>query len=343
VQFEVDGTDIGSPVAFSSGSAVSIGVPSLSAGPHVITAVYSGDGNFVNQSAVLNETVGQAPLTITGDNQTKLYGAALPTLTASYSGFVNGDTVASLTTPPALATTATAASHAGSYDITASGASDPNYLISYLPGTLAVTPAPLTITADNKTMTYGGTMPTLTVSYDGLVNGDTPTAFRTSPNIAPTVNTVPATSHAGTYAITASGAADADYAIAYVAGTLTISPAPLTITATNQTMVYGGPLPTLMASYSGLVNGDTPGSLTTPPGLSTTTATASSPVGTYAVTASGAVDPDYRINYVPGTLTITPAPLTVTDNQTQLYGIAVALSPTYTGFVPGPELQHRRD
>ena len=39
------------------------------------------------------------PLTITADNQTKVYGAALPTLTASYSGFVNGDTAASLTTP----------------------------------------------------------------------------------------------------------------------------------------------------------------------------------------------------------------------------------------------------
>ena len=38
-----------------------------------------------------------APLTITANNQSKVYGAALPTLTASYSGFVNGDTSASLT------------------------------------------------------------------------------------------------------------------------------------------------------------------------------------------------------------------------------------------------------
>ena len=52
-----------------------------------------------------------AALTITANNQTKVYGAALPTLTASYSGFVNGDTSASLTTQPTLTTTATAASH----------------------------------------------------------------------------------------------------------------------------------------------------------------------------------------------------------------------------------------
>ena len=71
-------------------------------------------------------TVTPAALTITADNQTKVYGAALPTLTASYSGFVNGDTSASLTTQPTLSTTATASSHvAGSpYTITASGAVD---------------------------------------------------------------------------------------------------------------------------------------------------------------------------------------------------------------------------
>ena len=54
------------------------------------------------------------PLTITADNQSAVYGATLPTLTASYSGFVNGDTSASLTTAPTLSTTATAASHVGS-------------------------------------------------------------------------------------------------------------------------------------------------------------------------------------------------------------------------------------
>ncbi len=78
-------------------------------------------------------------MTITADNQTKVYGAALPTLTASYSGLVNGDTPASLTTPPTLTTTATASSVAGSpYPITASAAVDPDYAITYVPGILNV-------------------------------------------------------------------------------------------------------------------------------------------------------------------------------------------------------------
>ena len=91
------------------------------------------------------------------------------------------------------------------------------------------------------------------------------------------------------------GAVDTDYTISYVAGTLTVTPAPLTITADNQTKVYGAALPTLTASYTGFVNGDTSASLTTQPTLSTT-ATASSHVRQpYAITASGAVDSDYTI------------------------------------------------
>ena len=56
-------------------------------------------------------------------------------MTASYTGFVNGDTAASLDTLPTLTTTATAASGIGSlYTITASGAVDADYTISYVGG-----------------------------------------------------------------------------------------------------------------------------------------------------------------------------------------------------------------
>ena len=84
-------------------------------------------------------------MTITADNQTKVYGAVLPALTASYTGFVNGDTSASLTTQPTLATTATASSHVSGnpYAITASGAADPDYSITYVAGTFTVTTAAL--------------------------------------------------------------------------------------------------------------------------------------------------------------------------------------------------------
>ena len=172
---------------------------------------------------------------------------------ASYSGFVNGDTSASLTTAPTLSTSASEARRVGSYAITATGAVDADYTISYIAGTLTVTPAALTITADNQSKGYGAALPALTAKYSGFVNGDTSASLTTPPTLSTSAT---AASHVGSYAITASGAVDADYAISYVAGSLTVTPAALTITADNQATVYGATLPTLTASYSGFVNGE---------------------------------------------------------------------------------------
>ena len=60
---------------------------------------------------------------------------------ASYDGFVNGDTPLSLATLPVLSTTATSSSPPGDYPITASGAADPNYNITYVAGLLHVAAA----------------------------------------------------------------------------------------------------------------------------------------------------------------------------------------------------------
>src|SRR5262249_2401985 len=155
-----------------------------------------------------------AALTITVNNQTKAYGAALPALTVTYTGFVNGDTSACLTTPPTLTTTATAASHvAGNpYAITADGAASSDYTISYVAGTLTGTPAPLPIRADDQTKVYGAVLPDLTASYDGFVNGDTPASLTTLPTQTTTA-TAGSDVIAGGYPVVPGGAVDLDYTI----------------------------------------------------------------------------------------------------------------------------------
>ena len=249
--------------------------------------------------------------------------------TASYSGFVNGDTAASLTTPVTLGTTASASSPVGAYAITASGAVDTNYTITEVSGTLTVTPAALTITASNAAKVYGAALPAFTASYNGFVNGDTAASLTTPVALGTTASP---SSPVGAYAITASGAADANYSITEVSGTLNVTPAALTITASNAAKVYGAALPGFTAGYSGFVNGDTAASLTTPVTLGTT-ATASSPVGVYPITASGAVDANYTIPQVSGTLTVTTAPLTVTANDaSRSFGAA---NPAFTGTIAG--------
>ena len=322
------------PASLTTQPAVTNAATSAShVGSYSLTASGAADPDYTISYVAGTDTVTAAPLTISANDQTKVYGAALPPLTAGYSGFVNGDTAASLETQPTLATTATAASHVGSYSLTASGAADSDYSISYVAGTLDVTAAPLIITANDQSGVYGTTLPPLTAGYSGFVNGDTAASLETQPTLATTAT---AASHVGSYSITASGAADSDYSISYVAGTLDVTAAPLIITANDQSGVYGTTPATPTLSYSGFVNGDTPASLTTQPAV-TNAATSASHVGSYSLTASGAADPDYTISYVAGTDTVTAAPLTISANdQTKVYGAALPpLTAGYSGFVNG--------
>src|SRR5207244_4074691 len=204
----------------------------------------------------------------------------------------------------------------GTYPITASDAVSSNYAISYVSGTLTVTAATLTITANNETRAYGATNPALTVNYIGFVNGDTAASLAIPPSVTTTATTA---SGAGVCPnpTTAAVAASSNYAISYVSGTLTVTAATLTVTATNEARAYGAANPALTVSYSGFVNGDTAASLATPPAVSTTATTASG-VATYPITASGAISANYAISYANGSLTVTPAALTVTaDDQTK--------------------------
>src|SRR5262249_33319835 len=120
-----------------------------------------------------NLTITPAPLTVTTDNLSKVYGAALPGLSYTASGLVNGDPPSILTGSPATA--ATASSGVGAYPITrGSLAAGANYAVSFTGGTLTVTPAPLTARADAVSKVYGAAVPALPYSVTGLVNGDTP-------------------------------------------------------------------------------------------------------------------------------------------------------------------------
>ncbi|HEY6167304.1 MAG TPA: right-handed parallel beta-helix repeat-containing protein, partial [Verrucomicrobiae bacterium] len=98
--------------------------------------------NTVMASVLIN--VSLSPLTITANNVSVPQGTAFPALTASFSGFVNGDTVASLDSPLSLTTTGNAGSAPGTYPIVASGAADANYNITFVNGTLTITGAGLT-------------------------------------------------------------------------------------------------------------------------------------------------------------------------------------------------------
>ena len=248
----------------SSGLPVTFKVlsgPALVAGGNVLTitgagvvsveADQGGDTNHQAAPAVVQSfNVKPATLTFTADDQVMTYGGTLPTLTGHVtSGFVNGDTLDSLTVQPTLST-AGANSHVGFYAIDASGAVAPNYTFIYVSGTVTITPASLTITADHQSMVVGSAvLPPLTASYSGLVNGDTPAALTIAPTLSTTTTSA---SPIGFYDITAGGAADPDYVISYVDGTLNVAlEAPATVITTSAATLAFSQSVTFTATVSG--------------------------------------------------------------------------------------------
>src|SRR5262249_7102529 len=128
------------------------------------------------------------------------------------------------------ATFSTSTLTAGMHTITANYSGSGTLLPSSGTFSQTVNPAALTITADSKAKVSGSATPPLPPPYSGFDNGNPPASHTTQPTVSPTAT---AASHvAGSpYAITASGAVDSNYSISCVAGTLTVTPAALTITA----------------------------------------------------------------------------------------------------------------
>ena len=100
-------------------------------------------------------------------------------------------------------------------------------------------------------------IPRLGVSYSGLVNGETLSVLGGTISVAD--SDAATTTAVGSYVgvITASGQTSNNYTITYVAANLTVTPAPLTITANGVSRVYGASDPAFGVSYSGFVNGQT--------------------------------------------------------------------------------------
>jgi hypothetical protein len=300
----------------------SVAVAHANVGDYPITChgTDGGPNYVVDQTPVGNLTVGAAALTITGDNQSRAYGVANPTLTYATSGLVGSD---KLTSPAAC--TVTGDTKVGKFPIVCSGAdAGSNYSIGYVNGTLNVVPAVATITADSTSAVYGKPTPAFTSTTTGLVPGD-------SLNTNPTCDVDSPHTAAATYVLACSGADAGDnYTIEYVAGSYTVTKAPGVVTPDPQTKVYGSDDPAFTYSVSGLQPGE---SLATEPVCSV--AGAHGNVASYDIACSGA---DGGNNYTvdqsaTAPLKVTPKAVTVTpNNQSTTYGDA---DPTFTYTVSG--------
>jgi hypothetical protein len=281
-------------------------------------------GTYSGASGTVSDSITPATLTITpAAGQSKVYGAPVPVLTYTASGFVNGDSAGLL--GGRLATTATAASPVGSYPITLGTLSaGHNYtvVLAASPPTFAVTPATLTIApAAGQSKAYSAPVPVLAYTASGLVNNDPPSTVTGA-----LATTATAASPVGSYAFTlGSLSAGGNYTVALAANppTFAVTPAALTVTANDATKIQGEANPAFTVSYSGFVLGEGPGVLGGTLTFSTP-ATASSPAGSYAVTPAGLTSGNYAITFVSGTLTVISYSQATTNLQAQVDAAGLA-------------------
>ncbi len=125
------------------------------AGTYTVYYKIIGDANhndFTPSPNTISVTINKAALTVTADNKAVTCGEAAPAYTASYSGFVGGETEAVLGGTLAFACGYTTTSAAGDYTITPSGLTSDNYTITFQTGTLTATAAaPVVVTIDVPT------------------------------------------------------------------------------------------------------------------------------------------------------------------------------------------------
>ena len=285
--------------------------------------------NYTGVASALTANITAAPLTITADNDTKVYGgvksygAAAATFTST--GLVNSETIGSVTLSASGGTAAT--DKVGTYDLTPSAATGgtftpANYAISYVNGTLTVGPRAVTVAG---TRAYDGTTGAgaAGLSVTNAVGADLVSVASGSGVLA--------SANAGSRTLTGTGTLalgndpDGNYTLTGASGTVTITRVALTLTADAKNRAYGASNPTATHTLTGFVNGETEAGLRalSPAALSGTptltyavTATAAAAANsTHAITAAAGTLAADNYTFTAGTdgvLTITAAPLTGT-------------------------------
>jgi filamentous hemagglutinin family protein len=344
-----DGTTSASGAVTASGLLDSDQFVDLSAAfpnPNVGSYTLSVDGITVNYGGGITHnyyytvglssatgTITPAPLTITANNVSTEYGTTPVALTGfTPTGLVNGEAITSVTETDA---NNIAGKDAGTYtnsivitsgsEVGGNGFLASNYSITLNPGTLTITPSssPVVITANNVSTEYGTTPVALTgFSVTGLVAGNTLTsvtetdAFNVAAQDAGTyANSIIASNPVGNFK------ASNYTTVNFVNGNLTITPSssPVTITANNVSAEYGTtPVALTGFSVTGLVAGNTLTSVTETDAFNV----AAQDAGAYtnSIIPSGPTTGTFKasnyttVNYVNGTLTITPStsPVTIT-------------------------------
>ncbi len=293
-----------------------------------VTITCTQDGVDISTSIVIQAKT----VNITAANKSKTYNQVNPTLTytidAGYEDKVTVNNSVSVIT-----TSAIQSSNVGTYSITFVSAQfttvNADYSINFVNGTLTVNAITINITADDKSMTFGATVPSLSYTiapgYSSYVVVDN--------SVAPVITSASSSSNVGTYSITFNQGqittTSSNYTLNFINGSLVINQDVITITADNKSMTFGASVPSLtytIGSHSNKVVIDNSVSVITTSGSS------SSNVGNYSITFNQGQfttnDSNYNLSFSSAVLTINAKEIILTaDNQSKDYNTS---NPTLT-------------
>ena len=293
---------------------------------YAISVVSESTANYSVSTVSGTFTINKAPVTVTANDISKVYGSSDPQLTATISGLVAGDPESTI--PYSL--TRESGEDADTYVISVTAESTSNYAVSIVSGTFTIDKAPVTVTAKDVSKVYGSSDPQLSVTISGLVSGDPESTIPYSLSREEGEDV-------GTYVISVTAESTANYSVSTAAGTFTIDKAPVTVTANDVSKVYGSSDPKLTATISGLVSGDPESTI-----QYTLSREAGEDVGAYVISVTAESTKNYSVSTVPGTFSITKLQATViADDAIKEKGDQDPVF-TYSTYnvLPGDHLDH---
>jgi hypothetical protein len=322
----------------------------------MLGSLTAGSNYAITVTPGVNFTITPAPLTITANSQNKIYGNNDPTLTFTQSGLVNGVTVDGVQINDTLTGSLSRADYGtlageqvGNYAI-GQGSLAPssnNYTVGYTGANLTITPASLTIAPNaGQSKIYGNSDPTFGFSATGFVSRTVDgVAINDSSSLLSGALGRTAGENVGNYAYTfGTMSAGSNYTLAFTTNpaTFAINPATLYYVAYPSIQTFGVAFSPFAGTVTGFVRGDTQTSATTGALTFTTTATSSSPPGSYAIDGSGLTANFGNYIFVQaagnaGALTLNPAPanspsqFTPTSNTLPPSQVAINFSTPNTG------------
>jgi hypothetical protein len=340
-------------VALNSSGVATYMTSSLTAGQDSITVYYGGDTNYLaatSQAFILPVYGALTPTVTVTPSSSSITSAQALTVTVAVSGGSGNPTpTGSVTlsgggyTSPATTLSSGSASISIPAGSLATGSD--TLTVSYTPdSSSSSTYNTATGTSSAVTVTQAKTTPTITWATPAAIIYGTAlsaTQFNATSPVAGTFAYTPAAGAvlpAGTQtlSVTFTPTDSADYTTATQTVSLTVNKAPLSVTANNQSMTYGGTVPTLTGTLSGVMAGD---------GITaayTTTGTSASAAGSYPIKAT-LNDPNtklsnYTVTNTSGLLTIGAATPTITWATPAAITYGTALSAAQldaTASVPG--------